>query len=245
MKSNDRGVIIAKRSISLTKSYPIIGAFLALMGLLLSVVPGLVQNIPATGTPSNIGATNITQSVDVMNGLPFLAVPLQAFAAIIFATPVLLLFVYDKNNGVLEYFLSLGMNQRDVHRQYLKAALFLSLTIIVSEVVMDVLAGLIQGTGIVMLEISGLVVTLSLSVVTFGTLIMISFSSLQKQRVGSNQPLGMAIGVFVVMPSYVVPLIIPNLAFEVDLLLATVIVGLSALTYSMSGRLISREKLLP
>lgn len=244
IRSSDRGVIIARRSISLTKSYPIIGVFLALMGLFLSILPGLIQGIPTTGIPSEIG-TNATSSADAMTGLPFLAVPLQAFAAIIFATPVLLLFVYDKNNGVLEYFLSLGMNQRDVYRQYLKAALLLSLAAIVFEVIIDAVAGLIQGTSILMLEISGLVVVLSLSVVSFATLIMVSFSSLQKQRVGSNQPLGMAIGVFIVMPAYIIPLILPNLALEIDLLLAVVVVGLSGLTYSISGRLINREKLLP
>ncbi len=42
------------------------------------------------------------------------------------ATPVLLLFVYDKNNGVLEYLLSLGMTQRDIYMRYLKAMLLLA-----------------------------------------------------------------------------------------------------------------------
>jgi hypothetical protein len=139
--------------------------------------------------------------LDLATALPLVAVPLQVFAAVLFATPVLLLFVYDKNNGVLEYFLSLGMNQRDVYRQYLKAALILSSAIVWLEIVIDVVAGVIEGTSGLMLEVSGLVVALAIPAVSFGSLVMMSFSSLQKQRVGSNQPLGMAIGVFIVMPA--------------------------------------------
>jgi hypothetical protein len=157
-----------------------------------------------------------------------------------------MLYVYDKNNGVLEYFLSLGMNQGDVYRQYLKAALMLSSGLVVFEVVINVAAGLIEGvSGLIPLEVSGLVVALALPVVSFDTLIMMSFSSLQKQRVGSNQPLGMAIGVLMVMPAYITPLAVPSLALAVDLLLAGVIVVLSLLMYLSSSRLISREKLLP
>jgi hypothetical protein len=74
---------------------------------------------------------------------------------------------------------------------------------------------------------------------------MMSFSSLQKQRVGSNQPLGMAIGVFIVLPAYVIPLVAPSLAVTFDLLLAGLIVVLALLMYFSSSRLISREKLLP
>jgi hypothetical protein len=74
---------------------------------------------------------------------------------------------------------------------------------------------------------------------------MMSFSSLQKQRVGSNQPLGMAIGIFIVLPAYLGPLVAPSLGLEIDLLLAGLIVVLSFLMYLSSSRLISREKLLP
>ena len=80
---------------------------------------------------------------------------------------------------------------------------------------------------------------------SFGTLVMMSFSSLQKQRVGSNQPLGMAIGVFTVLPAYVVPLVAPSLAVTFDSLLAGLIAVLSLVMYLASSRLISREKLLP
>jgi hypothetical protein len=240
--SNDQSTIIARRSVSLSKTYPIIGIVMALLGLLISSLSGTIANLP-----TNVATGNATgaSGLKLASALPFIAVPLQAFAAVIFATPVLLLFVYDKNNGVLEYFLSLGMTQGDVYRRYLKAALILASAIVGFDVVIDLAAGLILGSGSLMLEVSGLVVSLALPVVCFATLIMMSFSSLQKQRVGSNQPLGMAIGVFIVMPSYIGPLILPSFALAIDLLLAGVIIFLSLLTYLSSSRLISREKLLP
>lgn len=240
--NGDQGIIIAKRSVSLSKTYPILGIILSLFGLLISSLPGIVGNNSTTGIGLNATGTS---GLNLTTGLPLISVPLQVFGAVIFATPVLLLFVYDKNNGVLEYFLSLGMSQQDVYRRYLKAALFLSSAIVVFDVVIDVAAGLLRNTSGLMLEVSGLVALLALPAVSFGTLIMMSFSSLQKQRVGSNQPLGMAIGVFVVLPAYAAPLVVPSLALVIDLILAGLILVLSLLMYITSGRLISREKLLP
>lgn len=240
--SSDQGVIIAKRSVSLSKTYPVLGVITALVGLFIATLSAVIGNLSTRGI--SINSTNIA-NLRVSTGLPFLAVPLQSLAAILTATPVLLLFVYDKNNGVLEYFLSLGMNQRDVYREYLKAALLLSFAVVVFDVIIDVVAGLLLANSGLMIEISSLVIVIALPAVSLGTLLMMSFSSLQKPRVGSNQPLGMAIGVFTVLPSYLFPLLFPSLAFVVDLLLASLIVGLSSLTYLLSGRLISREKLLP
>ena len=240
--SSDQGVIIARRSVSLSRTYPILGVLLALLGLLVSSLSGVVNSVATNAIPANAtGASGL----NLAQGITFIAVPLQTFAAVIFATPVLLLFVYDKNNGVLEYFLSLGMSQGEIYGRYLKAALILASAAVGFDVVVDVTAGLVQGTGGLMLEVAGLVAVLSLPTVCFSALIMMSFSSLQKQRVGSNQPLGMAIGIFIVMPAYVGPLVVPSLALAIDLLLAGLIVGLSLVMYLLSSRLISREKLLP
>lgn len=241
--SNDQSVIIARRSISLSKTFLVVGIFLALLGVLLSSASGLIASVSTTEIPAN---STVTSSLDIATALPLISVAIQVFAAITFATPVLLLYVYDKNNGVLEYFLSLGMNQGDIYRQYLKAALILSSGVVGLEVVINILAGLIERTnGLLLLEVSGLVLALALPAVSFGTLIMMSFSSLQKQRVGANQPLGMAIGIFMVMPAYIVPLVAPSLAVAIDLLLAAVIAALAVLMYLSSSRLISRAKLLP
>lgn len=241
--SSGQGAVIAKRSISLSKTFLIVGILLALLGVLISSVSGFVGRVAVTGAPVNATGKS---GLDLATALPLVSVALQVFAAIVFATPVLLLYVYDKNNGVLEYFLSLGMDQKDVYRQYLKAALILASGVVGFEVAINLAAGLAEGTnGLVLLEVSGLVLAMALPVVSFGTLIMMSFSSLQKQRVGANQPLGMAVGIFIVMPAYIAPLAFPSLALAIDLLLALVIAALSVLTYLSSSRLISREKLLP
>jgi len=241
--SGGQGVIFARRSMSLSKTFLAVGIFLAVLSVLISGASGLVGSVSKTGVPANATSTG---SLDLATSLPLVSVALQVFAAITFTTPVLLLYVYDKNNGVLEYFLSLGMNQGDIYRQYLKAALILASGVVGLEVVINIVAGLVEGTkGLLLLQASVLVVALALPVVSFGTLLMMSFSSLQKQRVGANQPLGMAVGIFMVMPAYIVPLVAPSLAIAIDLLLAGGIAILALVMYLSSSRLISRAKLLP
>lgn len=241
--SDGQGLIFAKRSMSLSKTFLVVGLFLAILSVLISGASGLVGSVSKTGIPANATGTG---ALDLATSLPLVSVALQVFAAVTFATPVLLLYVYDKNNGVLEYFLSLGMNQGDIYRQYLKAALILASGVVGLEVVINLVAGLAEGTkGLLLMETTLLVVALALPVVAFGTLVMMSFSSLQKQRVGANQPLGMAIGIFMVMPAYIAPLLAPAFAIPIDLLLAGVIAILSLVMYLSSNRLISRAKLLP
>jgi hypothetical protein len=238
--SSGLGVIIAKRSISLSKSYFIIGIFMASLSILISNIPHLI------GTGGNLPVNTTGTSLNLTQAMPLVSVALQVFAAILFSTSVILLYVYDKNNGVLEYFLSLGMDQQDVYRQYLKAALILASGIVCFEVIINVAAGLLGGTSeLILIEASVLVVIIALPVVCFQTLLMMSFSSLQKQRIGSNQPLGVAIGVFMVMPAYIIPLVLPSIAIQLDLTLAAIIGILFSLMYLSSSRLISREKLLP
>lgn len=237
--SANQGMVIARRSVSLTKSYPVIGMVLTVTGLGLASLSNLTRYIPVSPGGLGSGATTIAEAA------PFIAVPLQSLAAIMFATPVLLLFVYDKNNGVLEYLLSLGMDQGAVYRQYLQAALILAAGIVSFDVVIDAIAGLVLGTPILLLQLSGLVAALGLSSVAFASLLMMSFSSLQRQRAGSNQPLGMTLAVFVVLPSYIAPFVFPQLALAADLGLAAFVVCLAVATYFTSSRMISREKLLP
>ncbi len=240
--STDQGLIIVKRSLSLSKAYVIIGVFLALLSVLISSLPKLIAAFPSIShVPSNT-----TSALAVLSNLPLVSVPLQVFACISFTTPVLLLYVYDKNNGVLEYFLSLGMDQGDIYRRYLKASLILALSLVAFEIVVNLIVGLLEKAGtLIIVYVPTLVVIISIPVVSFATLIMMAFSSLQKERVGSNQPLGIALGIFIVFPAYVFPLVDPNQAFDLDLILAVVIVILSVVMYFLSSTLISREKLLP
>ena len=234
-----RGTVIARRSVSLTKSYPIIGVFLTMAGLGVASIAGLTGAVPVSPGSLGQGGAGVAEAV------PFIAVPLQALAAILFSTPVLLLFVYDKNNGVLEYLLSLGMDQGDIYRQYLQAALMLAAGIVTFDVAVDAVAGVLLGFPVLMIELAGLAVALGLAAVAFGSLLMMSFSSLQKQRVGSNQPLGMAIGTSLVLPSYIAPFVFPKVAMTLDLGLAGIAGCLAVATYLASSRLVSREKLLP
>src|SRR5215467_10772600 len=126
MSMSDSGVIIARRALSLSRTYTIIGIFLGLVSVLISTLPTLIGNLPTTGRFAFGNSTTGIPGFTFQEYFRLISVPLQVFATIAFITPVLLLYVYDKNNGVLEYFLSLGMDQGDIYRRYLKASLFLA-----------------------------------------------------------------------------------------------------------------------
>ncbi|MFZ1021224.1 MAG: hypothetical protein WAN56_05430, partial [Halobacteriota archaeon] len=183
----------------------------------------------------------------VGTSLSLLSVPLTAIAAVMLTTSVILLYVYDKNNGVLEYFLSLGMNQGDIYKRYLKAGLILVSLLMIAVAVANVAVGLLlRGDVTVSLEATGVAAALSLSVVSFDTMAMMTFSSLQKPRAGANQPLGLALGGLLVVPAYLTPWILPFIGVVVvDLAEAIIIAALSIALFLLSSRLISREKLLP
>jgi hypothetical protein len=173
----------------------------------------------------------------------------MGFGILFFSTPVILLYVYDKNNGVLEYFLSLGWNQSDVFRRYLKASLLLALTVFVGEFAANLVVTTVLGNqtailfGLVAMAITA---ALSFSAVSLVTVSMVAFSSLQKQRVGANSPLGLALGVPVLLPTYYLPLFLPSsISILADLLIAAVAGILSIVLLTLSGRLIRREKMLP
>jgi hypothetical protein len=78
---------------------------------------------------SSIPANIITLegiSIDLMNNIPLVSVALVSMSVLIFSTPVVMLFVFDKNTGVLEYLLSTGLDQLDVFKGYVKASLSLA-----------------------------------------------------------------------------------------------------------------------
>lgn len=242
--SSHSSVMIAKRSLSLSKTYVVVAIILSIIGIVLS-------NVGHTLLGLNLGQISQTQvlnqnSLEVISALPLISVPLMVFSTLTFATPVMLLFVYDKNNGVLEYFLSLGMNQTDIYRGYLKAALLLASVMFSYEILANIGIGLLAGTGAsVLLETSILTPTIGYSAVSFVTIAMMAFSSLQKQRVGSNQPLGMGFGVALVLPTYLIPLVVPSIAIVADLVVAGIIISLSLVLFLLASKLIRREKLLP
>ena len=222
-------LVFAKRSLILSKFQAGVGLFLAAFGIFTIVA--------------------LTLFAGTSNARFFLLpVSFMAFGMLMFTTPVILLYVYDKNNGVLEYLLSLGWNQRNVFKQYLKATLFLALTLYIAESIAVITSGAIAGSqAIFLLDLLALLFTaiLGFSVVSLVTVSMMAFSSLQKQRVGANSPLALTIGVPFIFPTFYLSFLgfIPELIVELSLSISAA--ALSASLLILSGRLIRREKMLP
>jgi magnesium-transporting ATPase (P-type) len=222
-------LVFAKRSLGLSKILAGVGLFLAAFGIFVTFALSLLA-----------GSSNAQ--------IFLLPVSFMALGMLIFTTPVILLYVYDKNNGVLEYLLSLGWNQRDIFRQYLKAALFLALTLFVAESVAVLIASAIAGSqAVFLLDLLALLLTafLGFSVVSLVTLSMMAFSSLQKQRVGANSPLALVIGVLFIFPTFYLSFLGFINEFLVELLLSILAASLSVALLFLSISLIRREKMLP
>src|SRR5208337_2564207 len=157
-------------------------------------------------------------------------------------TPVYLLFVNDKNAGVLEYLLAVGMDQRDVFLGYLKAGVMLSLVAMVPVVLINT-AFMSGGLGLAVLG-GILALGTGVSDVALVTILMTAFSSMQRRPTGMNSPLGITIGVVFLMPEF---LLLSVLGTEIVWVEGGVAVGLLvvAVFFLLSlGKLIKREKLL-
>ncbi len=228
--------IIVRRSLNLSKTHVLLSIAIAANGILLSSLGNtLSANSPIPG------------DVDIHTSLPLLAIPLLTTSALTITIPVILLFVYDKNNGVLERFLSLGMNQADIYRRYLKASVLLTLTFLPIILVAYLSTGWFVGTNVtILLEVAGLLIVLSLSVVTLVTVSMMAFGSLQRERVGASQPIGIGLGGLVILPDYIIPFTEPTEhAVSLELAIGLAIGAVAILLLFLSSKLISREKLLP
>jgi len=222
-------LVFAKRSLSLSKIYAGIGLLITSFGIFAIVALTL------------FGGSSNAQFF-------LLPVSFMAFGMLLFPMPVILLYVYDKNNGVLEYLLSLGWNQSDIFKQYLKSALFLSLILFIAESTAVLVAGAIAGSqAVFLLDLLVLFLTafLGFSVISLVTVSMMAFSSLQKQRVGANSPLALVIGVVFIIPTFYLSFLgfIPE--FIVELSLSILAGAIAAALLALSTRLIRREKMLP
>lgn len=233
------GFDIAKRSLSLSKTYVVISIGLSIFALGLANTWTLLSGLTTTGIPP-------TTNIELASTYPLISVPLMVFATLTFTTPVILLYVYDKNNGMLEYFLSLGMDQRDVYMSYLRAALVLAGAMLSYEIVANIGLSIITKAGqLLVIEETILALVVGLPVVSLVTIIMMAFSTMQKQRVGSNQPLGIGIGVLLVLPTYFVPFLPSSFVLPAELVIATIITVLSLTMFLLASTLIKREKMLP
>ncbi|MGI0100278.1 MAG: hypothetical protein ACREBH_00945 [Candidatus Micrarchaeaceae archaeon] len=245
----------AKRALSLGKIYIAIAIVIALIGIGINYS---ISNAAIAGN-ANVTANSINASSAINaagklsktgSGAVLIQVPLGVIPALMLATPMVILFVYDKNNGVLEYLLSLGMTQRDIYKRYLNATLLITLVYLVVFTIVNLAYSYIAfGTMTIttMYIILFLVAAISLAVVAFMITMMMIFSSLQKSRAGGNQPLAVAMGSLVgALPGYAIPFIFTfNTAVIVEIV-QVVVIAVSALTmFMLSGKMIKREKFLP
>ncbi len=227
---------VAKRGMRLGLLYVVLSFFLAGLGILLSAVGTLVPaNLTTQGVP-----------VDMNAYISLIPVPLVSMAGLIAATPVSLLFVHDKENGTLEYLLSMGFDQRDVFRAYLAASLILGLPPIIVGGVVSGTVALLLGRGIdVVATIVLCSLALGVAVVALVTVLMSAFTALQRQPMGMNQPLGIAIGAFVLVGALMAPLAAGSLAIVFELAISAIVAVVSLSLLAMTPRLIRREKMLP
>jgi len=135
--------VTLKRSTSLSKSYFIIGTITTIYGVVLS---NLMTVIPSITPPSNTPVP-----VDLSSNFPLLSIALLSLSAVLFALPVIMLYVYDKNNGVLEYLLSTGLDQLDVFKGYVKASLVLATYLLIFAVILNTVVGVLLGTSLALL----------------------------------------------------------------------------------------------
>jgi hypothetical protein len=227
--------VTMKRSTRLSKSYIILGIFLTIYGVVLSNLMTIIP--PDINNPAPI---------DLTNNFPLLAIALLSLSAVMFALPVIMLFVYDKNNGVLEYLLSTGLDQLDIFKGYVKASLVLATYLLIFAIILNTTVGILLGTNLTLLvTIAILAFTIGISEVFLVSVCMVAFSSLQKTPMGANQPLGIIVGVIPMFPALILPLAFPSYAIMVDLTIAAITLLASIALLLSTSRLIHREKLLP
>jgi hypothetical protein len=232
--SHNPVIITIKRAVSLSRTHVGLAIFMALLSIIL---------ISTNGTAASTAKAAAKGAVTIQG----LIVPLMILPAVIIVTPIILLYVYDKNNGLLEYFLSLGMTQEDIYKRYLKAALLLGFIFLVVDGLVQLSVGVLLGGILTYLaETITVSIVIGISIVSLLLMVMMSVSSLQKSRMGGNQPLGLIIGFVMVIPDYVIPFIPPaSLSLELEILQAAIIAIAAITMLFLSNRLIKREKLLP
>ncbi len=231
--------VTMKRSASLSRSYFIIGIITTIYGVVLSNLMTIIPQIipPEMNTPV---------PVDLTSNFPLLSIALLSLSSVLFALPVIMLYVYDKNNGVLEYLLSTGLDQLDIFKGYVKAALVLATYLLLFAIMLNTVVGILLGTNLTLIvTIAILTFAIGISEVFLVSVCMVAFSSFQKTPMGANQPLGIIVGIIPMFPALLLPLAFPTYAIIVDLTIAAITLLASIVLLLSTGRLIRREKLLP
>jgi hypothetical protein len=210
----------------------------------MSIFGTILSNI-LTLIPVN-SAYPVSAPSELTNNFPFLSVAFLSLSALLFSLPVVMLFVYDKNNGIFEYLLSTGLDQLDIFKAYVKASLLLAACLLAFSSVLNTSIGIYLGTSLGLLtSITVLTFAIGFSVVFLVTVSMMAFSSMQKTPTGANQPLGVIIGIIPVFPALILPLVFPSYALVIDISIAAVTLLGSIVLLLSIDRFILREKLLP
>ena len=220
----------------------------ARMGLsyvVLSLLMGvfLITSLNIAATIGNVSSADNGNSVPLGPMLGLLVVPMGALVGLVITTPVYLLFVNDKNAGVLEYLLAVGMDQRDVFLGYLKAGVMLSLVAMVPVVLINT-AFMSGGLGLALLG-GALALGTGVSDVALVTIMMTAFSSMQRRPTGMNSPLGITIGVLFLLPELLLLSVLGTQVLWVEGGVAVALLVAAVFFLLSLGKLIKREKLLP
>jgi hypothetical protein len=231
-------IVTAKRALGLSKFY-----------VAIAIAIGLGDLFLINPTYANSSSLGIGSGLVKISPLPLFGVPFTVLPMMMLTTPMVVLFVYDKNNGVLEYLISLGMTQRDIYARYLRAALFVGVTYLVIFGALNLIFSFVRfGTAYLsrMIVILGIGALIAVSTVAFIMSMMMIFSSLQKSRSGGNQPLAITLGLVGVFPGYFIPFIFSyNTAIAIEIVQGVIIAVAALVPILMSSRLVSREKFLP
>jgi hypothetical protein len=224
---------VFRRSMRMGLLYVVLSFILGLVWtVVFDLIGGITNNITQGGTTVNVGPV-----------FSYILIPLWSLAGLIIATPVFFLFVYDKNAGVLEYLLAVGMSQRDVFKGYLKAALALCVMVMVPMILLNVV---ISPNGpLFAATAGGISLITGIADVAFVTVLMTAFSSMQRRPSGMNSPLGVGVGIIPVFPSLVLGAILGSAALWFDVVIALAVLVVAILLLLSLDRLIMREKLLP
>ncbi len=248
----------ARRALGFGKMYVALAVFISFIAIVISygAISAYASPSGYAGTAANSGnaissiAGSAGKLVHPSSGIALIEVPLGVEAAVLLATPIVILFVYDKNNGVLEYLLSLGMSQFNIYTRYLKAALLITLMYVAAFALAELAyACIVLGSAAMAAAYASvlLVAILAVPVVAFIITAMMVFSSLQKSRAGGNQPLAVSLGMAVgAVPGFIFALTLPfAIAAVAEIVQAAAIALASLALFMLSGKLIKREKFLP
>lgn len=217
------------------------GLSYVVLSLLMGVF--LITSLNIAATIGNVSSADNGNSVPLGPMLGLLVVPMGALVGLVITTPVYLLFVNDKNAGVLEYLLAVGMDQRDVFLGYLKAGVMLSLVAMVPVVLINT-AFMSGGLGLALLG-GALALGTGVSDVALVTIMMTAFSSMQRRPTGMNSPLGITIGVLFLLPELLLLSVLGTQVLWVEGGVAVALLVAAVFFLLSLGKLIKREKLLP